>query len=87
MYVFLQPVTCIAISPSNQYFACGSEDCSVRLYELNTGKVSYFITNCLMNSFLCKIYENLLKIFKIRQLGILLTWLEGKKVMLPIQIK
>ncbi|KAK3095524.1 hypothetical protein FSP39_015646 [Pinctada imbricata] len=32
------PVTCVAISPDNTYFACGGLDCLVRLYSLETGK-------------------------------------------------
>ncbi|XP_013407026.1 telomerase protein component 1 isoform X1 [Lingula anatina] len=35
---FTMPVTCLAISPDGQFFVCGSDDCVVRLYDLNTGK-------------------------------------------------
>ena len=38
------PVTCVAISPDNMYFACGGLDCLVRLYSLETGKVSVMYT-------------------------------------------
>ena len=37
---FFQPVTCIAVSPDNQHFACGSADCSLKLYDMSTGKVA-----------------------------------------------
>jgi len=31
-------MTCVAISPDKQHFACGGLDCLVHLYDINTGK-------------------------------------------------
>ncbi len=37
-------VSCICVSKDGHYFACGSDDCAIRLYDMNTGKVSILYT-------------------------------------------
>jgi len=39
VYGYVQTVTCVAVSPDGRYFAGAVSDCTVRLYELSTGKV------------------------------------------------
>ena len=39
---FLQPVTCVDVSPGDSFFACGTKDSAVKVYDLSTGKVRTF---------------------------------------------
>ena len=32
-------MTCVAISSDGKSFACGSQDCSIKIFDLETGKV------------------------------------------------
>ena len=38
----------MAVSPDNQHFACGSADCSLKLYDMSTGKVTILNINQLV---------------------------------------